>query len=209
MYSCYIHLYHHLYNYDQSGCTNSLPLEHYVNDSESKTIDKCHKNCLTCKGKGIDGNSNCTKCKEIVKNIFRGNCYDTCLDGTLPNSNECKCFEKKCLTCSEDSLAYDLCLTCNEREGYFEKIDDFINISNFVDCYHNPEKYFHYSSFIVLLLKNFNDLIIKERQLDSYKEEYEKFDKFLYEKEDYFYTKIFDCDSKYDDAIDEVTNVLG
>ena len=73
----------------------------------------------------------------------------------------------------------------------------------------NPEKYFHYSSFIVLLLKNFNDLIIKERQLDSYKEEYEKFDKFLYEKEDYFYTKIFDCDSKYDDAIDEVTNVLG
>jgi len=134
-----------LYNYEQSDCIPTLPLEHYVNDSESKTIDKCHKNCLTCKGKGIDGNSNCTKCKENVKNIFRGNCYDTCLDGTLPNSNECKCFEKKCLTCSEESLAYDLCLTCNEREGYFEKIDDNKNISNFVDCYHNPEKYFYNS----------------------------------------------------------------
>lgn len=73
----------------------------------------------------------------------------------------------------------------------------------------NPEKYFYHSSFIVLLLKSFNDLIIKERQLDSYKEEYEKFDMFLYEKENYFYTEIFDGDSKYDDAIDEVTNVLG
>ena len=73
----------------------------------------------------------------------------------------------------------------------------------------NSEKYFHYSSFIVLLLKNFNDLIIKERQLDNYKEEYEKFDNYLYEKEDYFYTEIFDSDSKYDDAVDKVTNVLG
>jgi hypothetical protein len=73
----------------------------------------------------------------------------------------------------------------------------------------NPEKYFHHSSFIVVLLKSFNDLIIKERQLDSYKKEYEKFDTFLYEKENYFYTEIFDSDSKYDDGIDEVTNILG
>ena len=73
----------------------------------------------------------------------------------------------------------------------------------------NLEKYFYYSSFIVLLLENFNDLIAKERLFDDYKEEYEKFDTFLYEKEDYFYTEIFDSDSKYDDAIDEVTNILG
>lgn len=73
----------------------------------------------------------------------------------------------------------------------------------------NLEKYFYYSSFIVLLLKNFNDLIVKERQLDDYKEEYEKFDTFLYEQEDFFYTEIFDSDSKYDNAIDEVTNILG
>ena len=73
----------------------------------------------------------------------------------------------------------------------------------------NPEKYFYHSSFIGLLLKDFNDLIIKERQLDSYKEEYEKFDILLYERENYFYTEIFDSDSKYDNAIDEVTNILG
>lgn len=73
----------------------------------------------------------------------------------------------------------------------------------------NLEKYFHYSSFIVLLLENFIDLIVKERQFDDYKEEYEKFDTFLYEKEDFFYTEIFDSDSKYDDAVDKVTNILG
>ena len=73
----------------------------------------------------------------------------------------------------------------------------------------NLEKYFHYSSFIVILLENFIDLIVKERQFDDYKEEYEKFDTFLYEKEDFFYTEIFDSDSKYDDTVDKVTNILG
>ena len=73
----------------------------------------------------------------------------------------------------------------------------------------NLEKYFYYSSFIVILLENFNDLIVKERQFDDYKEEYEKFDTFLYEQEDFFYTEIFDSDSKYDNAVDNVTNILG
>ena len=93
------------------------------------------------------------------------------------------------------------------------KYDEYYNFASIkrmiTYIINNLEKYFNYSSFIVLLLKNFNDLIIKERQLDSYKEEYEKFDIFLYEQEDYFYTEIFDGDSKYDDAIDEVTNILG
>lgn len=47
------------------------------------------------------------------------------------------------------------------------------------------------------------------RLLDDYREEYEKFDIFLYEQEDYFCTEIFDHDSKYCDAIDKVTNILG
>ena len=56
----------------------------------------------------------------------------------------------------------------------------------------NLEKYFHYSSFIVLLLKNFNDLIAKVRQLEDYKEEYEKFDTFLYEQfQKFWYLLVF------------------
>ena len=61
----------------------------------------------------------------------------------------------------------------------------------------------------ILLLKNFNDLIAKERRLDGYNEEYVKFDKLLYELEDYFYTEIFNHDLNYDGAVDKVINILG
>ena len=105
----------------------------------------------------------------------------------------------------------------NEISGIMKQInfdyDEYYNfasikrmITYIVD---NPQKYFKHSLFIILLLKNFNNLIIKERQLDTYEEEYEKFDIFLHEQEDYFYTEIFDYDSKYGDAIDKVTNILG
>ena len=112
-----------------------------------------------------------------------------------------------------DFVKFSLNEISNVMEQINFKYDEYYNFSSIkrmiTYIIDNLEKYFNYSSFIVLLLKNFNDLIIKERQLDSYKEEYEKFNIFLYEQEDYFYTEIFDDDSKYDDAIDEVTNILG
>lgn len=112
-----------------------------------------------------------------------------------------------------DFVKFSLNEISNVMEQINFKYDEYYNFASIkrmiTYIINNLEKYFNYSSFIVLLLKNFNDLIIKERQLDSYKEEYEKFDIFLYEQEDYFYTEIFDGDSKYDDAIDEVTNILG
>ena len=117
----------------------------------------------------------------------------------------------------EDNYLDYVKFSLNEISNVMEQINfeygeyyNFLSIKRMITYIaDNPEKYFQYSSFIVLLLKNFNDLIIKERQLESYKEEYEKFDKFLYEQEDFFYTEIFDYDSKYDDAVDKVTNILG
>ncbi len=72
----------------------------------------------------------------------------------------------------------------------------------------NLEKYFYYSSFIMLLLEKFEDLIIKKKLLNDYNKEYENFDTFLYEQEDYFYTEIFDYNSKYEDILVKVTNIL-
>ena len=92
----------------------------------------------------------------------------------------------------------------------YDEYSNFASIKRMINyIVDNLEKYFYYSSFIVLLLKNFNDLIIKERLLDDYKEEYEKFNMFLYEQENYFCTEIFEGDSKYDDAVDRVTNIFG
>ena len=133
------------YNYEQDDCI-VWPIEGYfINDSESRTLDKCHYNCSTCKGKEIEGNTKCKTCKENLT-IYLGNCYDFCLRGKYKDeSNDkeiCKCFNEKCLNCTEDSLDYDLCISCNTLEGYYPKSDENLNISNFINCYKNPDKYY-------------------------------------------------------------------
>ncbi len=105
----------------------------------------------------------------------------------------------------------------NEISNLIDQIDfeydeyyNFISIKKMINYIVNSlEKYYQYYYFLVTILKSFKNLIIKEIQLNDYKEEYEKFDLFLYEQEDLFYTEIFDFDSKYDDAIDKITNILG
>ena len=122
------------------------------------------------------------------------------------------------MECEEEFLNYldFVKYSLNEISNVVEQIDfeyseyyNFASIKRMITyIIDNPEKYFQYSSFIVVLLKNFNDLL-RKRQMKNYKEEYDKFDVFLYEKEDYFYTEIFDYNPKYDNAIDKVTKILG
>ena len=131
------------YNYEQDDCI-TWPIEgYYINDTESKTIDKCHSNCSSCKGKPIEGNMNCKTCKEGLY-IYLGNCYNTCLPGKYEiNGVEiCKCFNEKCLDCTEDSLEFNLCISCNTKIGFYPKSDEDLNISNFIDCYNLSEKYY-------------------------------------------------------------------
>ena len=115
----------------------------FINDTESKTIDKCHYNCSSCKGKEIEGNTKCKTCKENL-NIYLGNCYDSCLKGTyeVAGKNICKCFNEKCLNCTEESLEHNLCITCNKEKGYYPKYNEFLNISNFINCYKSPDNYY-------------------------------------------------------------------
>ena len=135
----------YLYDYPQTGCLNDLSgLPYYINDTEGKTVDKCHEDCLTCKGKGIINNTNCTSCA-AGRHIYLGNCYQECKYGHYTENGglKCECFDEKCYKCSEESLEYGLCETCNEHKGYFPK-NDFIspNNTNFIDCYNTPEKYY-------------------------------------------------------------------
>ena len=127
------------YNYAQDGCEDGIPDGYFVNDTEWNTIDKCHENCSTCRGRGVEGDTNCTKCKDGL-HLHRRNCYDYCKNGYLStNPRKCKCFEEKCKECSDPSLEYDLCISCNE--GYFQKSDEPL-IHTFMECYKNPEKYY-------------------------------------------------------------------
>ena len=108
-------------------------------------------------------------------------------------------------------------VSLNEISDIMEQIDfkydeyyNFLSIKKMIIYIVNDfEKYFKYYNFMVNLLKNFNDLIIKENQLEDYMEEYKHFDDFLYKQEDFFYTEIFGSDTKYNDSIDKVTNILG
>ena len=128
------------YNFEQSDCTNNIK-GFYVNDSISKTIDKCHEDCLECKGKWSNETSNCSVCSNEKPYIYLGNCYQNCTPGFYQgNINQCKCFNKKCELCSEKSLEYDLCETCNK--DYYPKENDPKNIKSYKNCYHEPKNYF-------------------------------------------------------------------
>ena len=114
-----------------------------MNDSSSRTIDKCHEDCVECKGGYSNVTTNCTKCINTKPHIYRGNCYDVCEPGYLDNSNTiCKCFNRKCKECSEDSLEYDLCETCNNDYLFYPKENDITNHGDWINCYQDPEYYF-------------------------------------------------------------------
>ena len=128
------------YNYEQSDCTTNIK-GYYVNDSVAKTIDKCHDDCKECKGGWSNETTNCTVCSDSKPNIYLGNCYENCTPGYYDKDKKiCKCFNRKCKLCSEDSLEYDLCESCNDE--YYPKENDPTNKAPWINCYHEPENYY-------------------------------------------------------------------
>ena len=136
------------YNYDLTNCLESIPEGFYCNNSIQKTIDKCHDDCLSC-DKGPTFNfSNCNKCKND-KYLEFGNCVYSCENNKTvidPNDNTnliCKCNKNiKCLICTPESLENNLCISCNQDEGYYPKANDN---NLFINCYNYdtiPKDYF-------------------------------------------------------------------
>ena len=132
------------YNYEQNNCTTDIS-GYYVKNEIEKTIDKCHEDCLECKGKYSTINTNCTKCKDTKPYIYLGNCYENCTPGfylEVTGEQICKCFDTKCELCSEESIEFGLCISCNMDEGFYQKENDPSNYQNWVNCYKNPDNYF-------------------------------------------------------------------
>ena len=141
----YFNCIYSFYNYEQNDCNDSIPDGFYKNDSYINTIDKCHEDCKTCKIGPNDYSTNCLICNDNKPYVYLGNCYANCRYGDFIDSNKinkCKCHRTKCEECTRESLKYDLCVSCNEKEGYYEKLNDSINISNFKNCYKDPENYY-------------------------------------------------------------------
>ena len=128
------------YNYEQNNCITNIS-GFYVNSSLDKTIDKCHEDCETCKEKWTNESTHCSSCKSLKPYLHLGNCYKNCTPGLYNGDiTKCKCFNTKCELCSEESLEYDLCLTCNT--GYYPIENDSLNYNNWINCYNSPKNYY-------------------------------------------------------------------
>ena len=135
--------YYEYYNYEQTDCITNIS-GYYMNDSNTRTIDKCHEDCIECKGEYSNVTTNCTLCKDAKPYIYLGNCYDNCIPGFYdpPVNLKCKCFDTKCEICSEDSIGNGLCITCNKDFYKLEDDEKNNNEHNWIDCYKNPDNYF-------------------------------------------------------------------
>ena len=132
------------YNFSQNECIDNIPDGYYLNDTNSRTIDKCHEDCATCYAGANDTSKNCIKCKDDKPYAYFGNCYKSCRYGYFYDSygiKKCKCHREKCQECTKESLKYDLCVSCNEDEKYYE-IFNHNNENGFIDCYKEKEGYY-------------------------------------------------------------------
>ena len=84
------------YNYNMTECINEIPDGFFVNNTELRTIDKCHSNCKTCNKSATSGNNNCMRCKNESFYFCNGNCLSECIHYYYYN-------DEKQLFCTEDN----------------------------------------------------------------------------------------------------------
>ena len=139
------------YNFEQDNCTDQIPDKYFLNDTELKTMDKCHDDCATCLQKETDENhTNCETCETNKPYIYLGNCYKECRYGNYTENGKikCYCFNEKCLYCPEPVARMGLCTECNTAKGYYKL--SYIKNDTF-DCYSNLKyHYFSNNSFFVV-----------------------------------------------------------
>ena len=128
-----------------SKCYEICPDGTY-NNINNYTCEECHPDCKTCDKPAEMNNTNCKSCFSD-KFLKYGNCVSNCKNGYYEDENNpsikiCKCDLIKCYICSQESLNQNLCITCNNENGYYQKYDELNNINNFIDCYKNPEGYY-------------------------------------------------------------------
>ena len=99
------------YSYNQKECIDEIPEGYYLNDSISKTIDKCPVKCKTCSNNSMEYDY-CLSCNEnyfpiIVEeeNLKKYlNCYLECPVGYINVNNSCHIYNSSC----EDNTLYEM-----------------------------------------------------------------------------------------------------
>ena len=131
-----------IYNYEQDNCQPNgiVPPHYFLNDSSLGTIDKCAPNCATCTIRS----TKCLTCYNTKPYLYLSKCQSSCQNGSFYDNNnilKCKCYDPKCFYCSEESMLFGLCETCNINLGYYQKSDEIFD-NGFINCYKDPEGYY-------------------------------------------------------------------
>ena len=79
-------------------------------------------------------------------NYTHTGCIDIIPDGFYLNDSIHKTIDKcdiQCNKCSNYSVEINLCISCNNNEGYYQKYKDILNVDTFIKCYNEkPESYY-------------------------------------------------------------------
>jgi len=126
----------------------------YQELTQKNSINDCSNICFEINSKYIIEKNKCVQdCSEEsdYKYEYKNKCYRSCDNYYSYNQKECideipegyylndsiskkidKC-PKKCKTCSNNSMEYDYCISCNE--DYFPIIVEEENLKNYLNCY--------------------------------------------------------------------------
>ena len=128
----------HYYNYEYTGCIDEIPSGYYLNDTNSKTIDKCQIKCKECSLESIELDL-CISCNESnnyfpnyneINNTYY-NCYNNEDSYYLDINNKvykpCYSTCKKCIDYGNDNNHE--CTEC---------IDDYISLGS--NCFQSCNK---------------------------------------------------------------------
>ena len=145
--NCYAKCENYFY-VDSSGkqhCVDECPDEYkLIIKEEMKCIDSCNND----NNYKLEYNNKCYKTCPIntYYNYEQTGCIDIIPEGYYINDTEHNTINKcdiKCKTCTLESVNNNLCTSCNNDKGYFQKEDDTLN-NNIIECLSGEQEGFFF-----------------------------------------------------------------
>ena len=131
-------------NISSRNCIKKPDYYYYISNINDKgTLFPCHKNCLTCEGRGNDTNNNCTKC---IENLYLDDEITTnCVDDDIECAIGCaKCYKNRTNDIYGILSSNRMCKRCSHKTEFYP-LQKYGNNHFYVSCYpktKSPINYF-------------------------------------------------------------------
>ena len=145
---CDYHYYFDLDNNYKCSLNDSCPDSYKLIKFKNKCINNCSLDSIykyeynnecyeSCPNGTNHSNNNEYLCESNYYNNQTG-CLNEIPDGYYLNDSIFKTIDKcniKCKNCSSESIKNNLCITCNNNNGYYQKFNDSLDNNSFINCY--------------------------------------------------------------------------